>query len=266
MPDLSIDDVLWLSALLGLIMGSFISMLSWRLPRMFYQQITPQQQLKSLSLSRSECPHCQQPLKAHQLIPLFSWLFSRGKCRHCHQPISVRYPLIELSTALITLAIAWQFGSTLHSLVFMAFAWILITLVVIDIEHQLILDNLSLPLLWLGLIYSLYSEITSPDQAILGAVFGYLLLWGLFHTFKLITGKEGMGYGDFKLLAALGAWFGLMALPQIILVASLSSLIVGGGLSLFKFRNLNDPMPFGPYLALGGAVSLFFGVDMIQKL
>ncbi|NCN43076.1 MAG: prepilin peptidase [Piscirickettsiaceae bacterium CG_4_9_14_3_um_filter_43_564] len=262
----SATEWLWISALLGLLMGSFLSMLSWRLPRMFLQAQPASKQLKSLTFSRSECPHCHRPLNANQLIPLFSWIISRGKCRHCGTAISIRYPLIELSSSLITLAIAWQFGQSLNTLVFFGFAWLLLAIVIIDIEHQLILDNLSLPLLWLGLLFSLYSEITTPNQAILGAITGYLLLWGLFHTFKFITGKEGMGYGDFKLLAALGAWFGVLAIPQIILIASVSSLIIGGGLSLFKLRNLNDPMPFGPYLGLGGGVTLFFGADIIQRI
>ncbi|WP_233188830.1 A24 family peptidase [Hydrogenovibrio sp. SC-1] len=258
----------WLviSGLLGLLIGSFISMLSWRLPNMFFQQWSPQQQLKSLSFSRSECPSCQKPLKAYQLIPVFSWLFSRGKCQQCGAPISIRYPLIEITSTLVTVIIAWQFGQSLNAIAFWGFAWLLLTITIIDIEHQLILDNLSLPLLWMGLVFSLSSDITTPNQAILGAAIGYLLLWVLFQSFKVLTGKEGMGYGDFKLLAALGAWFGATALPQIILVASVSSLIVGVGLSLLKLRNLNDPMPFGPYLALGGGVSLLFGTEIIQQL
>lgn len=265
MPTLSATEWLWLSALFGLLMGSFISMLSWRLPRLFFADQSGEQQLKSISLSRSQCPHCQQPLHWYQLIPLFSWLISRGQCQQCHHPISKRYPLIELSSLILTLAIAWQFGQSANTWILFGFCWLLLTIVIIDIEHQLILDALSLPLIWLGLLYSLTSDLTTPEQAILGAVVGYLLLWILFHSFKLITGKEGMGYGDFKLLAALGAWFGVLAIPQIILIASVSSLIIGGGLSLFKLRNLNDPMPFGPYLALGGGVSLFLGVDLIQQ-
>lgn len=254
-----------LSGLAGLIIGSFISMLSWRLPNMFYQQWTPEQQLKSLSLSRSECPSCQQTLKPYQLIPIFSWLWSRGKCQQCGASISIRYPLIELTSTVITLVIAWQYGQTLNTIIFWLFCWILLTIVIIDIEHQLILDSLSLPLLWLGLVFSLNSDITTPNQAILGAVAGYLLLWGLFQTFKWLTGKEGMGYGDFKLLAALGAWFGIIALPQIILIASVSSLAIGVGLSLLKVRALNEPMPFGPYLAFGGMISLLFGNEIIQQ-
>lgn len=262
----STTEWLVISGFVGLLIGSFISMLTWRLPTMFFQQWSPQQQVKAISFSRSQCPSCQQPLKAYQLIPVFSWLFSRGRCQQCNAPISVRYPLIELTSTLITVVIAWQFGQSLNAIVFWVFAWLLLTITVIDIEHQLILDSLSLPLLWFGLVFSLSSDITPPNQAILGAVLGYLLLWGLFQSFKILTGKEGMGYGDFKLLAALGAWFGATALPQIILVASVSSLIVGIGLSLVKVRNLNDPMPFGPYLALAGIVSLLFGGNIIQKL
>lgn len=251
------------SALLGLIVGSFISMLSWRLPRML--ELEPEEQFKIISIHRSHCPHCQTPLPWYRLIPLFSWLISLGKCHSCQQKISPRYPLIEISTALLTVYIIHHFDVTLVGFIALVFTWFLITICVIDIEHQLILDKLSLPLLWLGLIVNTQAIFATPINAILGAAAGYLILWTLFQVFKLVTGKEGMGYGDFKLLAALGAWFGIMSLPQIILIASLSSIVIGLVLALSKVRSMKDPVPFGPYLAIGGWTSLIFGGELIQQ-
>lgn len=217
----------------------------------------------SLSLTRSQCPLCETPLSWYQLIPIFSWFLSRGKCLTCQNPISIRYPLIELTTMLMTGCLVWYFGLTYSALIAIVFSWVLLTILIIDIEHQLILDSLSLPLMWAGLLINSQSYYVSAEHAILGAAMGYLLLWALFHSFKLLTGKEGMGYGDFKLLAALGAWFGVMAIPQIILIASLSSLVIGGGLALLKIKKLEDPIPFGPFLAIGGWSSLLLGSQLI---
>lgn len=241
----------------GLIIGSFISMLSWRLPRLMDE--LPENQLKNISLTRSQCPKCHTNLNWKQLIPLFSWLAYRGKCGHCQNPISIRYPLIELFTALVTVLSIWQFGLTPEGYLALLFCWFLITITVIDIEHYLILDKLSLPLMWIGLMINTQSIYTSPEQAIFGAVLGYLLLWLIFHLFKIFTGKEGMGFGDFKLLAALGAWFGAASIPQIILVASIGSIVIAILLAITKVRDINHPIPFGPYLALGGISMMFFG-------
>ncbi|WP_028486368.1 prepilin peptidase [Thiomicrorhabdus chilensis] len=261
MTQLSLTQLLLFSALIGLIIGSFISMLSWRLPRILMMEES--EQLKTISLGGSKCPNCDARLPWYRLIPLFSWVFSKGRCHACKTRISMRYPLIELTTAGATTLIVWQFGLTATGLAALAFIWILITISVIDIEHQLILDSLSLPLLWLGLLFNTQTLFTTPTDAIWGAAVGYMILWILFHSFKLLTGKEGMGYGDFKLLAALGAWFGLAAIPQIILIASVSSLLIGVGGVLLKLRDYQSPLAFGPFLALGGAVTLLAGSNIM---
>ncbi|GKT12131.1 MAG: leader peptidase/N-methyltransferase [Thiomicrorhabdus sp.] len=257
MTSLPLTQLIIFSAMIGLAIGSFISMLSWRLPRI--TELEADEQFKFISVGGSKCPQCDANLPWYRLIPLFSWLSTSGKCHSCKTKISPRYPLIELTTAAGTVLVAWQFGLTPEGYAALAFTWILITISVIDIEHQLILDNLSLPLLWLGLLFNSQSLFTTPVEAIWGAAVGYLLLWIVFHSFRLITGKEGMGYGDFKLLAALGAWFGFVALPQIILIAALSSIVIGFlGIAL-KLRTMQTPLAFGPFLAIGGWVALFFG-------
>jgi leader peptidase (prepilin peptidase)/N-methyltransferase len=253
-------DPLFLSILggvLGLMVGSFISMLSWRLPRALLNGDEPASVL--WTKDRSHCPHCNATLPWYRLIPLFSWLASKGRCHHCQQKISARYPLIELFSALSTAYILWQYGISEMALAALIFNWFLLTISVIDMEHQLILDVLSIPLLWLGLLINTQHLFVSAEEAIWGAALGYVILWLLFHTFRLLTGKEGMGYGDFKLLAALGAWFGLQALPAIILIASLSSIIIGVLAAALKLRSLNAPIAFGPFLALGGWIILFWG-------
>jgi len=257
---LSLTQTLLFSGLIGLVIGSFISMLTWRMPRILMME--DDEQLKAITFGGSKCPHCQVNLPWYRLVPVLSWLWSKGKCHSCKAPISPRYPIIEVATASATVIIIWLFGPTLNGLAALLFTWVLITISVIDIEHQLILDNLSLPLLWLGLLFNTQSLFTSPVDAIWGAILGYMLLWILFQSFKLITGKEGMGYGDFKLLAALGAWFGVMALPQIILIASVSSLVIGLGGVLLKLRAYDSPLAFGPFLAIGGWVTLVVGTSL----
>lgn len=253
-----------LAGLLGLLVGSFISMLTWRLPRIMH--LEGDEQLKQISLSRSECPNCQTSLPWYRLFPLISWIASKGKCHACDHKISARYPLIEFTSMAMTAGMVYIFGNTLDAYLAILFSWFLLTITVIDIEHQLILDKLSLPLMWLGLMINSQSYYTSPVDAIWGAVLGYMILWFLFQSFKLFTGKEGMGYGDFKFLAALGAWFGAMALPQIILIASISSVVIGLTLALLRLRSMDQPIPFGPYLALGGWITLLLGNNLIQQL
>lgn len=264
MAEISPAFQIFLITLFGLLLGSFISMLTWRLPRMMEWE--GEAQLKHISFSRSACPQCNTQLTWKELIPIFSWLFYRGRCQHCQHPISVRYPLIEISTMLLTWFVATHFGLDTKGWLALLFTWIIITITVIDIEHQLILDILSLPLLWLGLIINTQSYFAPPVDAIWGAVAGYGLLWGLFYLFKFLTGKEGMGFGDFKLLAALGAWFGINAIPQIILIASFSSLVVALSLNLFRKRNLQEPVAFGPFLAIGGLCTLLWGDVFILSL
>lgn len=256
--------VLFFSALIGLLIGSFISMLTWRLPRLMTEDA--KEQLKQISVTRSQCPRCKTSLPWYRLFPLFSWLALKGRCHACQHKISIRYPIIELTTMLTTLLVVWVYGPTPAGLFALIFIWFIITICVIDLEHFLILDNLSLPLLWIGLLINSQGFYTTPFEAIWGAAVGYLILWTVFHVFKLFTGKEGMGFGDFKLLAALGAWFGIESLPQIILIASLSNLIISIALAILKVRNLQEPIPFGPYLAMGGLTSLFFGSNLIQSI
>jgi len=257
MTTLSLTQLLIFSGILGLIIGSFLSMLTWRLPRIM--MLEEEAQLKEISIGGSKCPQCNANLPWYRLIPLFSWLASKGRCHNCKTKISPRYPLIEVSTATLTITCMWQFGLTTEGIAATLFSWILIAIFVIDYEHQLILDNLSLPLLWLGLLFNSQNLFTTPVDAIWGAVIGYLLLWMVFHAFKILTGKEGMGYGDFKLLAALGAWFGFIALPQIILIAAVTSILVAViGIAL-KNRDKSTPLAFGPFLAIGGWATLFLG-------
>lgn len=248
---------LLIAALLGLVFGSFISMLSWRLPRIMFNPAD--EQLKAISLGGSQCPKCETSLKWYQLIPLLSWLFSLGRCQTCKQPISWRYPVIEISAALLAVIAVWQFGFNLNGLIAALFLLWLLTISVIDLEHHLILDNLSLPLLWLGLLLNAFGQFSDPQQAILGAVLGYGVLWLIYQIHFRLTGKQGMGYGDFKLTAALGAWFGVSALPQIIVIAAISSLVIAILLILSRKQAWQSQMAFGPFLAIGGAVQLFVG-------
>jgi len=260
MTELSTTQLLIFSGILGLIIGSFLSMLTWRLPRIM--MLEEEAQFKEISVGGSKCPQCDANLPWYRLIPLFSWLASKGKCHNCKTKISPRYPLIETATATLSIACMWQFGLTTEGIAATLFSWILIAIFVIDYEHQLILDNLSLPLLWLGLLFNSQNLFATPVDAIWGAAIGYLLLWTVFHAFKLITGKEGMGYGDFKLLAALGAWFGFITLPQIILIAAVTSILIGVIGMMFKTRGRDTPMAFGPFLAIGGWATLFLGPNI----
>ncbi|BCN93611.1 type 4 prepilin-like proteins leader peptide-processing enzyme [Thiomicrorhabdus immobilis] len=260
MTTLSTSQLLIFSGILGLVIGSFLSMLTWRLPRIM--MLEEEEQLKEISLGGSKCPQCDATLPWYRLIPLFSWLATKGRCHNCKTKISARYPLIEALTAIITITCMWQFGLTTEGIAATLFSWILIAIFVIDYEHQLILDNLSLPLLWLGLLLNTQTLFATPIDAIWGAAIGYLLLWVVFHSFKLLTGKEGMGYGDFKLLAALGAWFGFIALPQIILIAAVTSILISLIGIMLKTRDRNTLMAFGPFLAIAGWATLFFGPNI----
>lgn len=240
--------------LLGLLLGSFISMLSWRLPRIM--ELDGRAQLKAISLGGSKCPHCESQIPWTRLIPLFSWLASKGRCHACQTPISIRYPLTEATSALLVFLSFYLFGNTLETWLIAGFALWLLTLSIIDIEHKLILDSLSLPLLWLGLLVNSFGIFTQPQDAILGAAVGYLSLWVIYQVHFQLTKREGMGYGDFKLTAALGAWLGLIALPQIILIAAVSSLVIALIFFLLKKQHWQQQMAFGPFLALGGFSSL----------
>jgi len=269
----------WVLALLalvfGLLVGSFLNVVIYRLPLMMQREwraqchdfleledkSAPEAHFPVFNLAKpdSHCPHCKHAISAVENLPVLSWLLQHGKCRHCAAPISIRYPLIESVTGLLSFLIASQFGFTWLTLALLVFTWALIALTMIDVDHQLLPDDITLPLLWLGLLVNTQGWLTTLDSAVWGAIGGYLILWGIYWAFKLLTGKEGMGYGDFKLLAALGAWLGWQALPQIILLSSLVGAVVGITLIMVQGRDKNVPIPFGPYLASAGMLALLWG-------
>ena len=274
-----------IAAISGLIIGSLLNTVVYRLPRMLERQwaaqaagyadpessSTSSSTLSSTEINtpfnlwwpRSHCPHCQATLTVRELIPLLSWLWQRGRCRHCGQAIDARYPLVELGTAVAFVICVWRLPADWT----LPLAWIatsaLIALAVIDLETQYLPDALTLPLMWLGLLASVLAEFlgfasldsaapVSPPMAIMGAALGYLSLWSVYWIFRLATGKEGMGYGDFKLLAALGAWLGPLALLPVILMASIAGALIGLGKIWLLGRSRHEPLAFGPYLALAG--------------
>ena len=224
----------------------------------------------NLLVPRSRCPGCNAEITALQNIPVVSWLLLGGRCASCRASISVRYPIVELATAVLSTAVALHFGWHWQTLAALLFTWALISLTVIDLDHTLLPDTLTIPLLWLGLLLSLFWHVgltapapTDPASAILGAVCGYLVLWTVFWAFKFATGKDGMGYGDFKLLGALGAWMGWQMLPLILLLSAFAGAVVGIGLILLRGRDRNVPMPFGPYLAAAGWIALLWGPQIM---
>ena len=257
--------------ILGLMVGSFINVLVWRLPIMLAQDwqsqacelldlpAPTQGPVYNLMQPRSHCPACQHSLRAWENIPLLSYLFLRGKCSHCKTSISVRYPLTEVACAALSAVVAWHFGFGLQAGCMLLLTWGLLAICLIDIEHQLVPDSLVFPLLWLGLLLNSFSTLTTLEQAVWGAALGYASLWSVFWIFKLITGKDGMGYGDFKLLAMLGAWGGFTVLPLTILLSSLLGALVGVGLLAMRRANTSTPIPFAPYLAIAGWIALLWG-------
>ncbi|MEJ2452775.1 MAG: A24 family peptidase [Candidatus Thiodiazotropha sp.] len=264
------------SLLLGLSIGSFLNVVIYRLPIMLETQWTREcrehlgERVESeaapfnLNTPGSRCPHCKHKIRPWENIPLISWLMLRGRCSNCHQPISVRYPVIEAVTGLLSLAIAIHFGLSWTMLGALLLTWALIALSMIDFDVQLLPDSITLPFLWLGLLLSLGGIFTDTHSALIGAAAGYLSLWLVYQLFKRLTGKEGMGYGDFKLLGMLGAWLGWQYLPQIILLSALVGAIVGISLILLRGRDRNIPIPFGPYLAAAGWISLMWGEQINQ--
>jgi len=224
----------------------------------------------NLLVPRSRCPGCNAEITALQNIPVVSWLLLGGKCASCRAAISVRYPIVEFATAVLSTAVAMRFGWHWQTLAALLFTWGLISLTVIDLDHTLLPDVLTIPLLWLGLLLSLFWHAgltapapTDPTSAILGAVCGYLILWTVFWAFKLATGKDGMGYGDFKLLGALGAWMGWQMLPLILLLSAFAGAVIGIALIVFRGRDRNVPIPFGPYLAAAGWIALMWGPQIM---
>ena len=223
-------------------------------PKEKYNLVTP----------RSTCPHCGHRITAMENIPVISYLILKGKCSACGQKISLRYPIIEMITAILSLTIAWQFGYSSQTVAALGLTWALIALTMIDFDKQLLPDDITLPLMWLGLILAMFGVFTDAHSSIIGAAAGYLSLWSFYWIFKWLTGKEGMGYGDFKLFAALGAWFGWQLLPVIILLSSLVGAVVGISLILFLGRDKNVPIPFGPYIAAAGWIAMIWGHDITR--
>lgn len=213
----------------------------------------------NLAVPRSRCPHCNHAIRAWENIPVISYLLLGGKCSSCRAPISARYPAIELVSMLLSVLVAWQFGPTPAAALGILVTWFLVALTMIDFDHQLLPDSLTLPLLWIGLAANLFGVFTDLHSAVVGAIAGYLILWSVYWLFKLVTGKEGMGYGDFKLLAAIGALLGWQVLPMVILLSSLVGAIVGISLILLLGRDRNVPIPFGPYLAAAGWLTMVYG-------
>ena len=259
-----------ISTVLGLMVGSFLNVVIHRLPKMMEQewhnnclelQGKEIQNTKKYNLChpRSACPHCGHQISALENIPIISYLLLKGRCKSCKAPISIRYPLIEALTGTLIGAISWKFGYSSITLMAWIFALALIALTFIDFDTQLLPDDITLPLLWLGILFNLNGGFTDLKSAVIGAVAGYLVLWSIYWLFKLIRGKEGMGYGDFKLLAAIGAWFGWQLLPAVVLLSSTLGAIIGVALITLTKRGKDVPMPFGPFLAIGGITALFFG-------
>ena len=287
---------LLLAGLVGLIVGSFLNVVILRLPVMMERQwhrdcaallargdvnsdvdsdsensaaqgeTTTHDDAFSLAFPASHCPQCHAPVRAWQNIPVLSYLLLRGRCASCRSPIGPRYPFVELLTGLATLVVVLHAHSWPELTALLMLTWSLIALAGIDIDTQLLPDDITLPLLWAGLLYNLFFGPVALADAVTGAAAGYLLLWSIYWAFKLITGKEGMGYGDFKLLAALGAWLGWQSLPVIILLSSLVGAVIGLSLILFQGRDRAQPMPFGPYLAVAGWIALYWGNDVLRLL
>jgi leader peptidase (prepilin peptidase)/N-methyltransferase len=268
-----------MAVILGLIVGSFLNVVIHRTPIMLMQRwrrdcqelvgdpatTTLPPDRYNLIFPGSSCPHCKHKITALENIPVLSYLWLRGKCSACRQPISPRYPLIELLTAVLTGAVAWHFGFGLSGFAAIILTCVLISLAFIDIDHQLLPDVMVLPMLWAGMLLNLAGTFTSLPSAVIGAVAGYLSLWSIFHLFKLITGKEGMGYGDFKLYALFGAWLGWQSLPLIILLSSFIGALIGIALIVWRGRDRAQPLPFGPYLAAAGWVAMLWGEQIMAR-
>ena len=261
-------------AILSLAVGSFLNVVIHRLPKMMERQWRaeiaahggeePAAERYDLVVPRSQCPACGQPITALQNIPVVSYLLLRGKCAMCNARISPRYPLVELLTGVLSGYIAWHFGFTWTAAAALLFAWALIALAFIDLDTFYLPDDITLPLAWAGLLVNIRGAFATLEAAVLGAIAGYLALWTIYWAFKWATGKEGMGYGDFKLLAALGAWLGWKMLPVVILLSSLIGAAVGIALIAFARHGRNVPIPFGPYLVLGGLAALFWGDALVR--
>mgnify|MGYP005988788975 CR=1 FL=1 len=260
--------------ILSLCIGSFLNVVAYRLPIMMKRQLEgdylslqdkepENQDTFNLSVPVSACPKCKSPIKPWQNIPVISYLWLKGKCANCKTSISPRYPIVEFATGLLGLLIAYKFGPTLQTAFMLIFTYFLVALTLIDFDEYLLPDDLTLPLIWIALFANSFSVFTSLENALYGAMAGYLSLWSIYWIFKLVTGKEGMGYGDFKLLAAIGALLGWQSLPLVILLSSVVGAVVGIALILVLGRDKNIPIPFGPYLAAAGFIAALWGQEII---
>jgi len=257
--------------IIGLTVGSFLNVVIFRLPLILekewrqqcheFLELEDKNNTEKISLSSpaSSCPECQHKIRFWENIPVISYTFLKGKCSSCGTKISIQYPLIETITALLSLIVAIHYGVSWQTVAALLLTWSLISLTMIDFHTQLLPDNITLPLLWLGLIVNMFGLFTDLQSSVIGAITGYLILWIVFHSFKLLTGKEGMGFGDFKLLAALGAWMGWQFLPLIIILSSVVGAIIGISMMIFLKHDKNIPIPFGPYLAIAGWIALIWG-------
>ncbi|MCB1886898.1 MAG: prepilin peptidase [Rhodocyclaceae bacterium] len=268
MPELPLT--LAIATLVGLFVGSFLNVVIHRLPIMMEREwqsqaaelrgeSAPAPERFNLAVPRSRCPHCGHQITVFENIPIVSFLLLRGRCSHCGAGISPRYPGVELLSGLLCAGAALFYGPTVQLPLAMLFIWVMVALAFIDFDTQLLPDSLTLPLLWVGLLANLNGSFTDLHSAVIGAVAGYLILWSVYWLFRLLTGKEGMGYGDFKLLAAIGAWLGWQMLPLTIVLSSVVGALVGVGLIVFTRHGRNTPIPFGPYLAAAGLLAMFFG-------
>jgi leader peptidase (prepilin peptidase)/N-methyltransferase len=268
----------WVALVFSLCIGSFLNVVVHRLPKMMERDWREQcaelagapgapaaEGRYDLFVPRSACPGCGHRITALENIPLVSWLALRGKCSACGMRISVRYPIIELAAGGIGAYAAWRYGPSLAALGAMFFGWTLLALTAIDLDTQLLPDDITLPLLWTGLLLNLGGSFAPLRSAVIGAVAGYLALWLVYWAFRLATGKEGMGYGDFKLLAAIGAWLGWQKLPMVILLSSVVGAVVGIALIVLARHGREKPIPFGPYLAAAGAIALFWGDEIARR-
>lgn len=267
-----------LAGIFGLIVGSFLNVVIYRLPIMMEREwkqdcaetfpeldIKLDHQTFNLSKPNSTCPHCKTPIRIVDNIPVISWLWLKGRCRQCSEPIGIRYPLIEILTASLCFFTALNFGFNAYSIALLFFVFALIAATFIDLDSMLLPDQITLPLMWAGIISALLDwNPISIQSSVIGAIVGYLCLWSVYWVFKLLTGKEGMGYGDFKLLAALGAWLGWQSLPIIVLLSSLVGLVFGIIQLRLQKKGIDKSFPFGPYLAIAGWISLMWGNDIVS--
>ena len=266
------------AGLLGLVVGSFLNVVIHRLPQMMEREwrsecamlldrteLDESPEKFNLMTPRSRCPACGHQISALENIPLLSYLILRGKCHNCKAPISIRYPFIELISGATAVVVAVHFGFGAAAGCAFLLSWALISLAAIDIDTQLLPDLITLPMLWAGILANYFNVFVSLDEAVLGAIFGYLSLWAVFWMFKFATGKDGMGYGDFKLLAVLGAWLGWQVLPLVIVLSSVVGACIGIGLMIFRSHDKSVPIPFGPYLAVAGWIALLWGGDIMSR-